>query len=183
VRLNSTTLLLLIHFSRMLLRFILLKITTRPLMSPPIPERDIDPASLPTASAHTSPTLAPTSPLSSRPPTPDHLKNNHTPLQPNALMLTPPPPARSDTSVEDYLLPKALTTSSVKPSLLLMKPLSSPLEWLSEFLYIIRPWLYGECKRTGRLTCSRLSLSDYAKHQETQGQGSRGSFCHGACLS
>lgn len=143
-----TALLLLMHFPRMILRFTLLKITTRPLLSPPIPERDIDPASLPPTSTHTSPTLAPTSPSSSPPPTPDHLKNNRTPLQPNALMLTPPPPARSDTSVEDYLLPKALTTSSVKPSLLLMKPLSSPLEWLSECIYIMRPWLYGECERT-----------------------------------
>ncbi|OAX44251.1 peroxisomal membrane protein PEX16 [Rhizopogon vinicolor AM-OR11-026] len=128
---------------KMILRFTLLKITTRPLLSPPIPERDIDPASLPPTSTHTSPTLAPTSPSSSLPPTPDHLKNNHTPLQPNPLMLTPPPPARSDSSVEDYLLPKALTTSSVKPSLLLIKPLSSPLESLSECIYIIRPWLYA----------------------------------------
>jgi len=140
------------NLSRMILRFTLLKITTRPLVSPPIPERDIDPGSLPTASAHTSPTLAPTSPPSSPPLTPNHLKNNHMPLHPSALMHTPPPPARSDTSVEDYLLPKALTTSSVKPSLLLMKPLSSPLEWLSEFIYIIRPWIYGKCKQIDCLT-------------------------------
>ncbi|KAG1757619.1 peroxisomal membrane protein PEX16 [Suillus lakei] len=128
---------------KMILRFTLLKITTRPLLSPPIPERDIDPASIPPSSTHTSPTLAPTSPSSSSPPTPDHLKNNRIPLQPNALMLTPPPPTHTDTSVEDYLLPKALTTSSVKPSMLLMKPMTSPLEWLSECIYIIRPWVYA----------------------------------------
>ncbi|KAG2159819.1 peroxisomal membrane protein PEX16 [Suillus bovinus] len=128
---------------KMILRFTLLKLTTRPLLSPPIPERDIDPASMPPSSTHTSPTLAPTSPSSSSPPTPDHLKNNHIPLQPNALMITPPPPARADTSVEDYLLPKALTTSSVKPSMLLMKPFSSPLEWVSECIYIIRPLVYA----------------------------------------
>ncbi|KAG1825891.1 peroxisomal membrane protein PEX16 [Suillus subaureus] len=128
---------------KMILRFALLKITTRPLLSPPIPERDIDPASMPPSSTHTSPTLAPTSPLSSSPPTPDHLKNNYIPLQPNALMLAPSPPARADISVEDYLLPKALTTSSVKPSMLLMKPMSSPLEWVSECIYIIRPLVYA----------------------------------------
>lgn len=60
-------------------------------------------------------------------------------------MLTPPPPGRSDTSVEDYLLPKALTTSSVRPSLQLVKPLTSVQEWIAEGIYILRPLIYGMC--------------------------------------
>ncbi|KAG6336662.1 hypothetical protein ID866_2409 [Astraeus odoratus] len=124
------------------------KITRRPLVSPPIPERDLDPASLPPSSIHSSPTLAPTPPPSSPPATPDHLKNNHVPLEPNSLMLTPPPPDRSDTSVEDYLLPKALTTSSVRPSLQLIHPFTSIKDWIAEVVYIIRPLIYVTVLRT-----------------------------------
>ncbi|KAH7916405.1 peroxisomal membrane protein PEX16 [Hygrophoropsis aurantiaca] len=128
---------------KLLLRFTLLKITRRPLISPPIPERDIDPASLPPPSNVSSPTLASTTPYTSPPATPDHLKNNHIPLQPNSLLLTPPPPARSDASIEEYLLPKALTTTSVKPSLCLVKPLSSAQDLLAESVYILRPFVYA----------------------------------------
>ncbi|KII93730.1 hypothetical protein PLICRDRAFT_152744 [Plicaturopsis crispa FD-325 SS-3] len=124
------------------LRFFMLRITRRPLLSPPIPERDFDPAAIPSHSNASSPTLAPSSPASSPPVTPDHLKNNRTPLPPHPL-LTPPPPTRSDTSVEDYLLPKALTTASVRPSLSLVRALSSPQDWLSEGIYILRPLVYA----------------------------------------
>ncbi|KAG9314328.1 peroxisomal membrane protein PEX16 [Chiua virens] len=133
-----------------ILRFILLRSTHRPLLSPPIPERDIDPASLTPSSIHSSPTLAPTTPSSSPPQTPDHLKNNRIPLQPSALMFTPPPPPRADTSVEDYLLPKALTTASVRPSLQLVKPLSSLQDWVAEVIYIIRPLVYVTMLTTGK---------------------------------
>ncbi|KAH0838275.1 peroxisomal membrane protein PEX16 [Lanmaoa asiatica] len=135
---------------KVILRFTLLRITHRPLLSPPIPERDIDPASLPPSSIHSSPTLAPTTPSSSPPPTPDHLKNNRVPLQPSAVMLTPPPPGRVDTSVEDYLLPKALTTASVRPSLQLLKPLVSIQDWTAEVIYILRPLIYVAMSTTGK---------------------------------
>ena len=136
-----------ICFARVILRFILLRISHRPLLSPPIPERDIDPASLPLSSIHSSPTLAPTTPSSSPPPTPDHLRNNRVALQPSALMLIPPPPGRADTSVEDYLLPKALTTASVRPSLQLVKPLTSIQDWTAEVVYVLRPLVYGRSSR------------------------------------
>lgn len=136
-----------IYFVRVILRFVLLRITHRPLLSPPIPERDIDPASLSLSSTHSSPTLTPTTPSSSPPPTPDHLRNNRVPLQPSALMLAPPPPGRADTSVEDYLLPKALTTASVRPSLKLVKPLASFQDWIAEVVYILRPLIYGRSSR------------------------------------
>lgn len=130
-------------YPRASLRLILLRITRKPLITPPIPERDFDPALLPPPSNTSSPTIAATSPASSPPATPEHIKNNHVPLPPHSLLTSPS--ARSESSVEDYLLPKALTTSSVKPSLSLIRSLSSPLEWISEIIYILRPLVYGEC--------------------------------------
>lgn len=145
------------HF-RAVLRLFLLRITRKPLMSPPIPERDFDPTALPPspASNGSSPTLAPSSPSSSPPVTPDHLKNNHTALSPHPLLVSPPP-SRSESTVEDYLLPKALTSSSVKPSLSLVRTLSAPQEWLSEIVYILRPLVYGT---TSLLDSSDVLIND-----------------------
>ncbi|KAF9457061.1 peroxisome membrane protein [Collybia nuda] len=123
-------------------RFLLLHLTHRPLLSPPIPERDFDPASIPPASNVSSPTLAPSSPLSSLPVTPEHLKNNHSPLPPHSLLINPPP-IRADSTVSDYLFSKAMTTSSVKPPPSLVQPLLSPQDWLAEILYIIKPLVYA----------------------------------------
>lgn len=134
------------------LRLLLLKVTHRPLLSPPLPERDFDPTMLPPSSAESSPTLAPSSPAASLPATPDHLKNNYLSLPPHPLLTTPPPPMRSETAVEDFLLPKALTTSSVKPSLSLLKTLSAPQEWLAEVVHILRPLVYGALTHTSLLT-------------------------------
>lgn len=127
---------------RAIFRFTLLRITRKPLLSPPIPERDFDPTTLPPSSNTSSPTLAPSSPSSSPPATPDHLRNNHSPLPSHAL-LSGSSQVRSNASVEEYLLPKAMTTSSVKPSLSLVQSLSSPQDWLAESIYILRPLVYG----------------------------------------
>ncbi|KAF9076227.1 peroxisome membrane protein [Rhodocollybia butyracea] len=132
---------IILELIKAILRFILLRITRRPLISPPIPERDIDPTTLP-SSTETSPTLAPSSPPSSLPETPDHLKNNRVPLPQHTPLAVPPPP-RSDIGIEEYLLPKALTTASVKPPLSLVRSYSSPQEWLSEVVYILRPLVYA----------------------------------------
>ncbi|KAJ7932435.1 peroxisomal membrane protein PEX16 [Mycena leptocephala] len=122
----------LLEIIKALLRIILLRITRRPFLSPPIPERDFDPATLPP--------LLTRPPLPLPPPTPTHLRNNRVPLPPHPLLTSPPHP--TETSAEDYLLPKALTTSSVKPSHSLLKPLSSHRDWLAEMLYILRPLVY-----------------------------------------
>ncbi|THH34101.1 hypothetical protein EUX98_g121 [Antrodiella citrinella] len=115
-----------IEIIKAVLRLILLKITKRPLISPLIPEREFDPAALPELSDDaSSPTLAPSSPPSSLPSTPEHFKNNHIPLPPHSL-LTPPPPNHSPQPVEDYLLPKALTTA----------------DWTAEILFTLRPLVY-----------------------------------------
>ena len=138
----QTTFLIDFH-PRAFLRLVLLRITRKPLITPPIPERDFDPALLPPPSNTSSPTIAASSPTSSPPATPEHVKNNHVPLPLHSLLTSPP--ACPESSVEDFLLPKALTTSSVKPSLSLIRSLSSPLEWLSEIIYILRPLVYGKC--------------------------------------
>ncbi|KAG6890435.1 hypothetical protein C0995_008789 [Termitomyces sp. Mi166 len=118
------------------LRFTLLFITRKPLLSPPIPERDFDPASLPTSIDTVSQSHAPSP--SESPAIPEHFKNNRTPLPPHAL-LSP----QSETTAEDYLLSKAMTTSTVRPSLSLVKSLSSPTDWIAESIYILRPLVYA----------------------------------------
>ncbi|TFK57126.1 peroxisome membrane protein [Heliocybe sulcata] len=123
------------------LRLVLIRVTRRPLVSPPIPEREFDPSTLPPSNT-TSPTLAPSSPRSSPLSTPDHLKNNHNTLPPHSLLTTPPPLSISS-PVEDYLLPKALTISSVKTPTSLIKTLSSPKDWLAEVVYTLRPLIYA----------------------------------------
>jgi hypothetical protein len=49
--------------------------------------------------------------------------------------------------VEDFLLSKALTTSSVKNPTSLVKPLLGPREWIAEGIYIVRPLIYGQIPR------------------------------------
>ncbi|KAJ3474436.1 hypothetical protein NLI96_g12461 [Meripilus lineatus] len=125
------------------LRLVLLKITRRPLVSPLVPEREFDPSALPAPSeAASSPTLAPSSPPSSLPATPEHLRNNHVPLPPHPI-LVPPPPTQSPVPVEEFLLPKALTISSVKSPTHLIKLLNNPKDWLAELIYTLRPLIYG----------------------------------------
>ncbi|KAK2461943.1 hypothetical protein APHAL10511_006406 [Amanita phalloides] len=133
-----------------LLRLMLLRITRRPLLSPPVPERDLDPATIPPPSNTSSPTLAPSSPAPSPPPTPDHLRNNHAPLPPHPLLANVSGANHPELSVEEYLLPKALTPSSVKPAGNLVKPLSSPVDWLAETIYIIRPLAYASLMASDR---------------------------------
>lgn len=115
-------------------------------MSPPIPERDIEPENLPPHSVHSSPTLAPSSLGSSPPGTPEHLRNNHEQLPPHPL-LTAPPQTNRTSVVEDFLLSKALTTSSVKNPTSLVKPLLGSREWIAEAVYILRPLIYGQISR------------------------------------
>ncbi|KAF5374931.1 hypothetical protein D9758_000318 [Tetrapyrgos nigripes] len=147
---------ILLEIIKAFLRLLLLRITRRPLLSAPIPEREFDPTTIP-PSNETSPTLAPSSPRISAQSTPDHLKNNHVPLEPHPLLTTPPLPSESAESlVEDYLLPKALNTSSVKPSFSLLRPLSSSQDWASEVIYILRPLVYAILISRNRRTNTHL---------------------------
>ncbi|KAJ7630902.1 peroxisomal membrane protein PEX16 [Roridomyces roridus] len=130
----------LLEVIKAILRIILLRITRRPLLSPPIPERDFDPSALTEYSDPPSPVVAPSSHSSSPAATPAHLQNNRVPLPPHPLLTSPP--SSEETSVEDYLLSKALTTTAVRPSHSLLKSFSSYRDWLAEILYIIRPLVY-----------------------------------------
>lgn len=127
---------------RATLRFLLLKVARRPLLLPPIPERDIDPATLPPTTAETEASKqGQNDPAGSMP---FHLRNNHISFdEPSPLLLIPPPPKTSSSPIDDYLLPKALSPASVQPSVYLIKPLASLNEWLAEGLYILRPLIYG----------------------------------------
>jgi len=145
------------------LRIVILRIVRRPLLFPPIPERDFDPAALPSLSGTPSPTIAPSSVSSSPPATPSHIKNNRVPLPPHPLLTSPFLPTDTSTPAEDYLLPKALTTSSVKPSHALLKTLSYPRDWLAELLYILRPLVYvsllvSDDRKSNRPLASALLL-------------------------
>ncbi|KAK7059012.1 hypothetical protein VNI00_001636 [Paramarasmius palmivorus] len=131
---------ILLEILKAFLRLTLLRITKRPLLNPPIPEREIDPTTLPPESSNTS--IEPED-SSSSPKTPEHLKNNRVPLPPHPLLTTPSPPHRGDSLAEDYLLPKALSTSAVKSPIALVRPLSSSREWLAELLYTLRPLVYA----------------------------------------
>ncbi|KAG8934502.1 Peroxisomal membrane protein pex16 [Tulasnella sp. 419] len=132
------------------LKLLILKLTRRPLLSPPIPERDIDPASLPEPAPASPPTEKDQKQLASPPHTPAHLKNNRVKLPSTSrsrtpsplLTATPPPPHLSQAAIDEYLLPKALSVADVRPALALMKPFQTPIEWISEVIHILRPLIY-----------------------------------------
>lgn len=155
-------------FFRAFLRLLILKVTRRPVLSPPIPEREIDPATLadltPSPSTSTSSLPPKYSPTDSPPP---HFKNNkqhntfpptassgpnpllaaaslHKPQQPQAFGAA----AATSSPIEDYLLPKALSTLDVKPPLTLVRPLNTFRDWVSEIIYLLRPLVYGESSST-----------------------------------
>jgi len=115
-----------LEFLKAFLRLILFRITSRPLITPPLPERDLQPPSLESASM---PIIA--SPL----PTPDHLQNNRVP--PSNLPIHPSKAA----NIDEYLLPKALKVSSVREPRHLVPQVAS-FTALSELIAIARPLAY-----------------------------------------
>ncbi|KAF7339500.1 Peroxisomal membrane protein PEX16 [Mycena sanguinolenta] len=127
---------------------------------PPFPSANSIPPPYPHPPTHLLPPLFPRlSPLLLQPP-PHIYKTTAYHCPPHPLLTSPPHPAES--SAEDYLLPKALTTSSVKPSHSLLKPLSSYRDWLAETLYILRPLVYVSLlvsdRRSNRPLVSALIL-------------------------
>ena len=129
----------LIH-PRAAMRLLVIHKTSRPLISPSLPERDVSLATLDSKPGASGPDTAAQKPLQ----TPDHIKNNHTLFQPSSSstpnpLLSPSTPS----SVDDFLLSKALKPSAVCAPTRLVAPLSTPLEWAAEIVYILRPLLYG----------------------------------------
>ncbi|CEL57903.1 Peroxisomal membrane protein PEX16 OS=Yarrowia lipolytica (strain CLIB 122 / E 150) GN=PEX16 PE=3 SV=1 [Rhizoctonia solani AG-1 IB] len=117
------------------LRLFLLKLTRRPVLLPPIPEREIDPAAM-----SLDPLSEPTNESSTPPRTPDHIKNNRHALP--SPLLTPPKGGAKPMPIEDYLMNKALSTDDLRAPTRLMDILASPRDWLAELLFIARPLVY-----------------------------------------
>ena len=125
---------------RAILRLMLLRTTRRPSLCPPLPERDIDAASL-----DSQPTPQTSSPRSDSPiRTPDHLKNNHISVNQTSSLLNKPDALSCETPIEEFLLPKALSTDAVKNPLTLVRELSSTTDWIAEVIFILRPLIYGK---------------------------------------
>ncbi|KAF8609573.1 peroxisome membrane protein [Ceratobasidium sp. AG-I] len=116
------------------LRLFLLKLTHRPVLLPPIPEREMDPATL------SLQPLAELEPESNTPPrTPDHIRNNHTLPSP---LLTPPKGGEKPMLIEEYLMSKALSSDDLRGPTRLVDSLASPKDWMAEALFIARPLIY-----------------------------------------
>ena len=126
-----------------MLRLLILKITRRPVLTPPIPEREFDPSTIPLQSASSSPTLAPSSPPRSPLATPEHLKNNHLSLDSTSHYLSKTSALSSEAPVEEILLSKPLFVSSVKTPTSLIRELGSPTDWVPEVIFVLRPLIYG----------------------------------------
>lgn len=126
---------IIIEIVKAILRLILLRVTRRPSLFPPIPERELDPSTLPPSPAEEA-----LQPYQSSDNTPAHLSNNRVAFaQPNPALTA----SRSKTAtVDDYLLPRALSPASVTPSLQLIRPMISGKEWVAELIYILRPLAY-----------------------------------------
>ncbi|KDQ16718.1 hypothetical protein BOTBODRAFT_156651 [Botryobasidium botryosum FD-172 SS1] len=140
------------------LRLFLLRLTRRPLLSPPIPERDFEP------SQEASPTPKPTPialPPQNSDSVPAHLRNNHIPHPFTPPDSAPASPVSTVVPVDEYLRTKALTTTDIRSSInptSLLRSLSSSRDWVAEVLYILRPLIYVlALARTKLNPASRIS--------------------------
>ncbi|KAG8846759.1 Peroxisomal membrane protein pex16 [Tulasnella sp. 330] len=139
-----------IEVCKAFLRLTLLKITKRPVLSPPIPEREIDPATL-SDFKEPEPTLQAAKPPSP-PSTPVHRRNDRVSLPtPQSSRQTSPllaaatlktSPKSQQQMIDEYLLPKALSTADIKLPTSLLRPLMGPWDWISELIYVLRPLVY-----------------------------------------
>ncbi|CCO29397.1 Peroxisomal membrane protein PEX16 AltName: Full=Peroxin-16 [Rhizoctonia solani AG-1 IB] len=132
------------------LRLFLLKLTRRPVLLPPIPEREIDPAAM-----SLDPLSEPTNESSTPPRTPDHIKNNRHALP--SPLLTPPKGGAKPMPIEDYLMNKALSTDDLRAPTRLMDILASPRDWLAELLFIAL-YLLSRSNKNNKSTALGVSL-------------------------
>ncbi|CAE7194788.1 hypothetical protein P3342_009735 [Pyrenophora teres f. teres] len=113
-------------------RLLLLRLTnSRPLLSPPLPQREIDPSSLEESSASADGMDAPPSEGSVE-------AENWT--MPRTGLSMPSLPDSSD--ISSYLLSKVLTADDIKPPKALLHRVSGKGE-IAEALYILRPVVYA----------------------------------------
>lgn len=131
----------LLEFVKAICRLLLLRLTnSRPLLSPPLPER-IDPATLeepkePGADGFESP------------PSERSSDNDAKWTMPRTGLSLPSLPESQD--ISSYLLSKVLTADDIKPPKSLLHPVTGKAE-LAEWLYILRPVIYAlAMQRWGR---------------------------------
>jgi peroxin-16 len=115
-----------------LCRLLLLRLTnSRPLVSPPLPQREVDPASLEDSS---------TSPNGMDTPPSEASAEAENWAMPRTGLSMPSLPDPSD--ISNYLLSKVLTADDIKPPKALLHRVSGKGE-LAEALYILRPVVYA----------------------------------------
>ncbi|KZT57132.1 peroxisome membrane protein [Calocera cornea HHB12733] len=115
-----------LEFLKAVLRLVLLRVTSRPIISPLLPERDIQ---MPDDIYNAKPELP--APIE----TPAHLQNNR--VAANKLPVTPAQAA----DINGYLLPKALKVTAVREARALVPKVSGTAA-LSEIVSILRPLIY-----------------------------------------
>lgn len=113
-------------------RLVLMRLTnSRPLLSPPLPERE----ALPETSTHEEDVPSPPSERSEI----SHAGSEQWTMPRTSLTL---PPLPSSDDISSYLLSKVLTADDIKPPKALLHPVAG-LGELAEVLYIIRPVIYA----------------------------------------
>lgn len=116
-------------------RLLLLRLTNlRPLLSPPLPERDVDPRTL------EEPSSAEEEFESDPSERPSERSDDGSWTMPRTGLSLPSLPDSSD--ISSYLLSKVLTADDIKPPKALLRPVNGKGE-LAEILYIIRPVIYA----------------------------------------
>lgn len=124
-----------LELAKAVCRLLLLRLTnSRPLLTPPLPEREIDPGSLDDGPMANSSSCVGCDDLESPPPEPTSWKMPRTGLQLPSL----PNSAR----ISQYLLSKVLTAEDVKPPAQLLHRIRGT-GYLAEVLYIVRPVVYA----------------------------------------
>ena len=128
-------------------RMLLLRLTySRPLVTPPLPERELDPAALEQSTAADSSTgrSKAESPASGELPHTDaeeEVLDESTPwTMPRTKLSLPSLPNPNDIST--YLLSRVLKADDVKPAKGLLRPVAGKGE-IAEWLYILRPVIYA----------------------------------------
>ncbi|KAK8200645.1 hypothetical protein M8818_005960 [Zalaria obscura] len=121
----------LLEFVKAVCRILLLRLTnSRPLLSPPLPQREVDPSTLEDKDVPLDGMISPPSERSE--------ETNWT--MPRTGLSLPTLPSSSDIST--YLLSKVLTADDIKPPKALLHRVTGKGE-MAELLYIIRPVIYA----------------------------------------
>jgi peroxin-16 len=137
--------------SRVICRFGLLSLTkARPLVSPPLPGREIDPQALEELAntPHTfqadmpSPSLSSQSSISEDDPNHPYTLPRTGLTLPSLSSTASPSPFAGGDGITSYLVSRVLTVEDIKPAAQLLPRLNG-LSWYAEVLYILRPLLYA----------------------------------------